>query len=163
MNPVQNIIGSPKSTMKALLLSIFTCVVTVIGGAVSSAVSSAANTFTTTGNITDWKPYAAAGVVGVATFLGSGALQKDIEPVKEAIAGAIPILPGVLAQPIVNNVTDKVMNIGLAYLNQAVTDKLGNVDPNLSGAVSQILTAHQPAPAASAADAMMAELQRGGA
>lgn len=147
MEALKNIIGSPKSSFKALLLSILTCAGSILAGVLGSAVNSAAGKFASTGNVTDWKPYAAAGIVGAVTFLGSGALRKDIEPIKTAIADALPI-PGLLASPVVNKVTNSVMQAGLTYMTQAATSKLQSADPELAAAVQQALSAHSEAPVA---------------
>ena len=152
MEALQNITGSPKSSFKALLLSIFTCVATIVVGALGAAVTSAAGSFAATGNVTNWQQYAAAGVVGVVTFLGSGALQKDIAPVKAAIDDVLPAglsLGALSAVPAVSNITDNVMQAGLAYLTQAATSKLQADNPELAAAVNAALSAHatQPAPA----------------
>lgn len=62
---------------------------TTLGGALlgtlQAALGGAAASFAQTGNVTDWKPYAAAGATGAATFIFGG-LLSDNTP-----AAAVPI------------------------------------------------------------------------
>lgn len=131
METLKNITDSPKSSFKALLLSLFTTAGTIAAGAIGSGINEAAKTYTATGNVTDWKPYAAAAIVGVGTFLGSGALRKDSEPAKAA-----PLPPAL--QPVVNVASQ----VGLQYLSAAAVNKLQPSDPDLANAVQQALSAH---------------------
>jgi hypothetical protein len=139
---IKNITESPKSSFKAVLLAIFAAAGTIGMHLVTVACSGAATTFAATGNVTDWKPYAIAAVVAIGTFLGGGGLRKDIEPVKEAIAEAIPFIPAMFANPIIDKVGSTVAQAGINLMITKVNEKLGTDQPALALAITQALSAH---------------------
>jgi hypothetical protein len=102
---------------------------TTLGGALlgtlQAALGGAAAAFTQTGNVTDWKPYAAAGAAGAATFVVGG-LLPDHAPV-----AAVPIDPATLA-PVVPAPAP-------ASLAATVAPLVAAASPQLSADVAQLL------------------------
>ena len=91
MKIIDRITSNPKSTLEGL----FT-------GMLQAAFLSAANYYMTSGNTTNWQPYAAAGAVGAVSAL-VGALKKD------PTVSPTPYPPAPVVDPIVAAAVNRAM------------------------------------------------------
>jgi hypothetical protein len=92
-----NILGNPLSTLAGLFQG-------VLSAGLVAAVQASAGQFATTGNTTDWKPYA---IAGAAAFIPAAAGAFRSDPKRDVLTTTISREIDAAAQAAANEVTNR--------------------------------------------------------